>query len=203
MNKKLLTYCLLVIAITFVGYNSVYFQQLDTHKSSTTQKFDATEFAKSFIANKLKTAMDSAIELQSVLQLLQTNYNAALNVIEQNKNSDIIKYVLVKSKGTVSAINGDNVVIKNTSTLINLSTEMLSGSAIRDVTGLIKLSEYDNSIQFNEVSTALNKLTYTNVILPFKQLAKIGMQVNYIGCIEINTEQQAVESIKIIPLKIF
>ncbi len=200
MNKKLIRYGVVIVVLAFVGYNSVYLKKLDAVKKEQPQKLTAAQFAKTFWETTLSKALDSAVAFETVMQLLQTKNTSALDALVQNKINSNVKYVLVKGKGVITAIKDDEIVLKEKTNTATLITDVIIGSAIRDVTGLIKLNDFDNSTAYNEASNEINRIANTTVIAALKKSATMSKEVNYIGCIEINNSK--VNELKIIPLKI-
>ncbi len=202
MSKKIIKYSLITIVVALVGYNSVYFKQLDAVKKETAPKLNISDFAKTFYETKLIAAMDSATEMQIIVQLLESNNAKGLEALVKNKNTGNLKYLLVKGKGTISAIEDNVVIVQDGVNVVAINTDIISGSAIRDVTGVVKLNDFDNSTAYNEVSNSINKYVFANVVTPLKQKIRIGTNFNYIGCMEIKNMEVKIKELKIIPLKI-
>jgi len=87
-------------------------------------------------------------------------------------------------------------------TKVKLNTGLYFGNAIRDVTGLIKMGDFGNTIDYNSVSSELNKIVQAEVISPLKTKVKKGDTVSFIGCTEINKEQINIDNIELLPVKI-
>jgi predicted lipoprotein len=81
-----------------------------------------------------------------------------------------------------------------------LRTKFIFGNAARDASGYFKIDEFENTMDFNAVSTELNKLILTRVITKLDSLSA-GRTIKFYGALEINSENIPKE-IEIIPLKI-
>ena len=103
-------------------------------------------------------------------------------------------------------VKDDHVIVKEnsgaTETKVKLNTGLYFGNAVRDVTGLIKMGDFGNTIDYNSVSSELNKIVQAEVIYPFKTKAKKGDSISFIGCAEINKDQVNTDNIELLPVKI-
>ena len=110
----------------------------------------------------------------------------------------------MKGEGQIESINENDasVIIKSDSTSIGarIATEFVFGNAIRDASGLIDINEFNNTMDFNNVSAEINKIIRTEVLPPFKSTAKKGDMVQFVGAIELNQEHPDLENIEIIPV---
>jgi predicted lipoprotein len=165
--KKILKYSIWIIVLAFLVYNSVYFKKLDAVKASNT-KFDPISYANNYFYNKLTPALDSAIEINQLIALLKTDKENTFNKYSHALGIGNIRYFLVKGKDEVKSLNENDVTVGN----IRIATEFVFGNAIRDASGKIDVNEFKNTMDFNNVSSQINKIVREKVLPPFKSDVK-------------------------------
>jgi len=206
MSKKLIRYIILIAVIGLLGYNSVYFKKLDAKEIITTANASPVEVAQQFWAKQLPAYMDSAIEINVFLQMLKANPQQVVEKYSHTQGIGNITFFLVKGEGIIEAVNEDEVMVTVRTIAgeikLQLVTGVYFGNAVRDVTGKISMGDFANTMDFNTVSTELNKQLRTAVIIPFKTTAKKGNAIAFTGCIEMNKEKIDTTAIALLPLKI-
>lgn len=208
MPKNTLKYAILLILLGVVAYNSVYFKKLDevnaTSGANATSKFDATAYANTFWTTKLLPAgSSSATELSTLLSSLKTDKEKAFDTYSHALGIGNIRYFLVKGEGKLTAIGGNDVTVSlPDGESIKLATEYIFGNAARDASGLIKITEFDNTMDLNNVSTELNTIIRNKVVPPFKASAIPGNTVKFVGAIELNKEHLHLENLEVIPISV-
>jgi predicted lipoprotein len=110
----------------------------------------------------------------------------------------------VKGKGTITSINEDDIAVSLDSSKqsITVATEYIFGNAVRDATGLININEFNNTMDFNNISAELNKIIREKVLPPFKQQAKKGDRIAFTGAIELNKEHLDLSNIEVMPVRV-
>lgn len=206
MNKKLLKYSLLIVILSFVVYNAVYFKKLDQMQASASKQFDAPGYANDYFNNKLLPLFGHTEEINQLILSIKASKNEAFEKYGHSLGIGNIKYFLVRGEGHLTSINENTtrILVKNDScqNSFNIVTEFVYGNAIRDASGLINLNEFSNTMDFNNVSAGINKIVRTEVLPAFKSSAKIGNDVRFFGAIELNKEHPALNTIEIIPISL-
>ena len=62
------------------------------------------------------------------------------------------------------------------------------GNAVRDSTGLIDVSQFANSQDFNNLSADLNRRVETLVIAPARERLQVGARVAFVGCARVSDD---------------
>src|SRR5687768_639764 len=200
--KKGLKFSITIAVILLVAYNSVYFKKLDEVKASATEsKFDAVKYARNFYSKKLLPGLNKAVEINQLMALLQSDKNKAFSTYSNALGIGNIKYFLVKGQGEITAINENDVVVitkrDTAQKSVEIETEFVFGNAIRDASGLININEFENTMDFNNVSAEVNKIIRAEVVPPFKASAKKGNTVTFVGAIELNQAHLNLEKIEV------
>jgi predicted lipoprotein len=83
-----------------------------------------------------------------------------------------------------------------------LHTGLLFGNVARDASGLLDAAEFPHSQDFNGVSTELNRIIEQRVLQPLAQQAKIGGQIEFVGCAELSDTKSDPRPLTVIPLQV-
>jgi predicted lipoprotein len=202
---KAIKYIISVVVIIVIAYNSVYFKKLDEVKATETSKeFNAEQYAQNFWDKKLMPNLDKAVDLTRLATMLSTDTVKTFNIYSHALGIGNLRYFLVKGKGTITAVNEDDisVLLDSNEQTISIATEYIFGNAVRDATGLIDINEFSNTMEFNNVSAELNKIIREKVLPPFKSTMKKGNRIQFFGAIELNKEHLDLLKIEVIPVRL-
>ena len=112
-------------------------------------------------------------------------------------------YYFLTGQGRIVAITDDGVQLNltgGTNVEVSLQTGLIFGNALRDGCGLLRVSDYPNSQDFNAIAEALNHLAETQVLPTLTNQAKVGMNLSFSGCAEVDDESADLKPLKVIPL---
>lgn len=204
---KAVKYIIAIAVIVAVAYNSVYFKKLDEVKASRSAKeFNAATYAQTFWTNKLIPGLNKAIDITTLTALLSTYPEKTFETYSHALGIGNLRYFLVKGKGEITAVNEDELLVSlqgdTTTHVTTIATEFIFGNAVRDATGLININEFNNTMDFNNVSAELNKIIREKVLPSFKKQAKKGNKIEFTGAIELNKEHLDLSKIEVIPISI-
>ena len=203
MNKAL-KYILIIAGSLLVLYNAVYFKPLDETKAAAEAKiFNPKAYSLDFWENKLIPNLNQAIDINTLLELLQSNPQEAFEKHSNALGIGNIRFFLVKGTAEVSAVNEDHVVLAlENGQFVNLATDYIFGNAIRDASGQIDINEFTNTMDFNNVSSEINQLVVKNVLPDFISKVQEDDIISFHGAIELNQEHLQLEQIEIIPIQL-
>jgi predicted lipoprotein len=85
---------------------------------------------------------------------------------------------------------------------ITIATEYIFGNAVRDATGMININEFNNTMDFNNVSAEINKIIREKVLPSFKANIQNGDRIEFVGAIELNKEHLDLSNIEVIPVRV-
>src|SRR5690606_15646116 len=182
---------------------SVYFKKLDEVKAETLGSFDAEAYTEELWKEKLIPSLDQAVQLDSLLLLLKQQPDEAFAKYSNALGIGNIKYFMVQGNGEVLSVDENTVAVKlaDNPQAVRIATEYIYGNEIRDASGLIPMTEFKNTMDFNNVSAALNKKVRTEVMPPFKKRVTKGTKLKFYGAIELNQKYLDLNAIEIIPVK--
>ncbi|HEY6978903.1 MAG TPA: DUF2291 domain-containing protein [Chitinophagaceae bacterium] len=204
---KTIKYIMLFLAIGIVAYNSVYFKKLDEVKASKASKeFNAAHYAEMFWNTKLMPDLNNAVDLSQLTSMLSTDPAKTFDTYSHALGIGNLRYFLVSGKGTVANIHEDDVTVQlqndSSKQNITIATEYIFGNAVRDATGMININEFNNTMDFNNVSAEINKIIREKVLPSFKANIQNGDRIEFVGAIELNKEHLDLSNIEVIPVRV-
>lgn len=206
MNKKWITYSVLIVAAGLLAYNSVYFKKLDAKKEIVTANLSPEQFAQQFWTSTFIPYLDSAVEVNSFVQQLKADPKKTIASFSKTQGIGSTVYFLIKGQGSVTAVLDDKVMVTaqsgTNSITVQLNTGIYFGNAVRDVTGKIRMGDFSNTMDYNTVSATLNKIVQTQLLQPFKSKIVKGNTIQFVACAEMNTEQMNIDNIQLLPVQI-
>jgi hypothetical protein len=178
-------------------------------KTATAEKvaatFNATRFAKTFWANQLLPALPKCSPAEALIPLIQAAPAAAKKKYSRGAGVGDSYFYFVSGAGKIIAVSDDEVSIAvtagSTKAEITLQTGLMFGNALRDGTGLLSPSDYPNSQDFNDISAALNHIVEASVQPKLRERAKVGANISFAGCAEVNDESADLRPMKVIPIQ--
>jgi predicted lipoprotein len=205
MGKKIIKYIIAVAVILLVAYNSVYFKKLDQVKAEQTAKtFNAASYARNFWDKKLTPGLHTAIAIEKLIPLLNNSPAQAFDNYSHALGIGNLRYFLIQGKGTVTAIDADDITVSIAglpNQKVKIATEYIFGNAARDATGLININDFNNTMDFNNVSAEINAIIRDKV-LPRLKHAKVGNSISFTGAIELNKEHLNPSQIEAMPVAV-
>jgi predicted lipoprotein len=179
---------------------SVSIKKLDAVRAERAAgSFDATAYARNYWDHKLLSGLNKAVDLKTLLEKLEKNKDSAFNQYSHALGIGNVRYFLVSDTGTVTDITPDEVVLDPN---IAIQTEYIFGNAVRDASGLIDINDFRNTMDFNNVSVAINKIIRSEVLPTFRQTVKKGDRIAFTGATQLNSQHLKLDTIKIIPIRI-
>jgi len=205
MSKKSIKYTIAFVVVLFIGYHSVYFRKLDEVKAAVSGNFDATTYTSDFWNKKLIPNLRKAVNMDTLITALKTQPEQTFKQYSHALGIGNIKYFMVQGEAEVVSVGENSTILKisgNNTKEIEMLTEYVYGNEVRDASGLIPMTEFDNTMDFNSVSAAINKKIREEVIPPFKQKVKAGSLIKFFGAIELNQKYLNLNQIELIPIKL-
>lgn len=201
MNKA--TKLIIGIALlALVGYNSVYFKSLDEVKAAASAaEFSPEAFAKDLVQNKMANA--AAIDVSIFYQQLASNFDNFTQEKGRELGVSNYRYFMVEGGGVVTAIGEENVALSlSENQKILLATDFIFGNTLRDASGLVSISDYANTMDFNNISVEMNRLVKEEIIPPFAAQVTEGQIVTFKGAVRLNVVEKKWDKLRIIPTSV-
>lgn len=168
-------------------------------------EFNAEQFAETFWTNQLLPSLDKTVKADVLLAAIQSDPAEAKKKFSRSLGFSSTYFYFVSGTGRVVSVSDDEISLAITSGSTNAEVTLLCGlifgDAVRDGTGMLNASAYPNSQDFNDISAALNHLVETRVLPGLREQAKVGSQISFAGCAEVDDEAMDLKPLKVIPIQ--
>jgi predicted lipoprotein len=166
--------------------------------------FNAQMFVARFWQDRLLPSLDAAAGAETVLAAMDKDRQAALAKFGRKTGVGRTTLLLIQGVGSIVSVDPKSVGVSLTPDEakpdVVLRAGLLFGNVVRDATGLLDSSDFENSQQFNDISTELNRHIELHVIPVLKEKAVIGRQVRFVGCASVPDNADTVRPLTLIPL---
>ena len=199
--KKRYTYILGLLIVLTLGYNSVYFKKLSVVKAATKENFDFKAYADSIYYKGILKS--KKITLGDLTSLMQSNPETTFEKYGNRLGIGNSAYFMIQSTGKIIDIkDGLYTIADEKNGIVYIDTKYIFGNAIRDASGLVKLTDFKTNAQFNKVSESLNDIIRNDVIPKEISKVKVGDSISFSGAIKLSKKQNLQEKISVIPSQI-
>ena len=166
--------------------------------------FDAPAFAEKFWNERLLKSADQAVDVGALCAALEHDRKAARARHGRSPGLSTIHYYFVSGTGRVASVQPGAVASAcgepGAMPAVVIETGPVFGNALRDGTGLLDVSDFANSQDFNAVSSELNRRVEERVLPVLRERAAVGARVRFVGCVEIANEDTDLDPLRIVPL---
>lgn len=200
--KKVIKYIVLAVIVIVALYNSVYFESLEEiKKGKSALVFNAKDYANQFMSNKI--AGLPAIKASQFL--IDASKDVKHYCEEKGKKLGISKtyYFIIEGHASVVSVEEENVVIALTdspSQKIRIATDFIFGNAIREGSAMANIGDYQNTMDYNNISVELNNMVRETIIPPFVKTVKEGDSIYFKGATKISVKNPNLKALRVIPL---
>ncbi len=200
--KNIYKYGLLFVCLSFLGYNSVYFEKLSDRQAQEKAEFDFQAYADSlYYQGILKKEVSTS--LYSLLAAIKDDTEGAFAKYGNRLGIGNSAYFMVKCEGTITELANDEISLNSTNTgPVIINTKYIFGNALRDASGLVELTDFKTNAEFNKLSEALNSLVRTKVMPPIIEKLAIGDSIQVVGAIKLSKKDLTDPSLMITPAQI-
>jgi predicted lipoprotein len=167
--------------------------------------FNAEVFVESFWHGQLLPARAQAIETDKLVAALREDPVGAVKLGRQLGMSRTTCY-FVSGSGRIVCVSPDAVSIAlhggGDEAIVVIDTGPVFGNAIRDGSGLLDVSAFPNSRDFNAISTAINRRVEDDVLPALRSKAAVGAVVRFLGCAEVDGPGGDGTPLRLVPIQI-
>lgn len=167
--------------------------------------FDAPAVARAFWDQKLLPATARAVPVAELLAALAQDPAGARQRFGRALGLSSTICFFVQGSGRITAVDKEGIRVAlddvPAGAGVRLSTGLLFGNTVRDATGLLDVSEFPNSQDFNAISAELNRLVEIQVLPALRNHAAIAKTIRFTGCIELE-EGPIAKTLQVIPVKV-
>ncbi len=208
-SRKWLVRSLLIVAVVVLFWCFPLFHvlpQKEARQKRDAEAFDAETYAAEFLNERLPQEYDKAVDADTLIAAIRKDPDAAKSqyAVTLAEKSDY--YYFVRGRGHVVGVEDEFVALsldgEGSTPAVHVTTGPIFNNALRDGTGLIDPSNFDNQVDFNGISAALNRLVEDRVLPPFREAVSVGDTVQFVGCAEIAVEATDLDPIAIVPIEL-
>ena len=183
--------------------------------------FDAAAFVETFWEDRLLKSTDSAVDAGELLAAFKTDpADAAKRFGHRLGLSGASSYfvsgsgrivaveggaiaIALRDGGTIAFQDGSTTALQDASSkAVVIETGPVFGNAIRDGSGLLDVSDFPNSQDFNALSSEINRRVEERVFPLLKKKAAIGLAVRFVGGVEITDTETEISPLRLVPVVI-
>jgi predicted lipoprotein len=168
--------------------------------------FDAAQFAEMFWTNQLLPSLNKAVNAETLVAAIRSDPAAAKKKFSRSVGLSENYFYFLRGEGKIVSVSDDGIGLAilpdATNAEIVLEPAPIFGDAIRDGTGLLNVNDYPNSQDFNDISSALNNIVESRVLPKLQEQAKVGAEISFAGCAEVDDESTDLKPLKVIPIQI-
>jgi len=162
--KKVCKYAVVAAIIAFLVYHCIYFENLeDIKEQRRSGMFNAAQYARDFWDNQLFSVLDKAVDAKELIELFNTNMNEAIRKYGKAPGVSRSYAYLIRGNGKILTIAEDFLEVSIREPQTNPDIKITSGfyipgNAVRDASGMIDVSDFSDTMKFNEISGEINKI---------------------------------------------
>lgn len=171
--------------------------------SKPSSRQSAATIIDQFWKERLPEAANKAVNVEELMSLAATDPSNALKKYGREVGLGGPTFLFVQGRGRIESVNEDQcqIALEGKSRSIILALGVLSGNAVRDSTGLIKVEDFANSQNYNNLSSELNNRCETLVIAPIRDQLVVGAEVEFAGCGKVQ-DSDGLKSLELIPVQL-
>lgn len=210
--KKVCKYSLAAAILVFLLSQSVYLRNLaEFRQQRRGEAFNAAAYAEDFWFNRLPLVLDEAVDVKTLIELFHADMSGAIDRYGKAPGVSRVYAYLLKGGGTILAADGDGLKVSvkapHADADIVLETGFyIAGNAVRDASGLVDVSNFSDTMKFNEIGGEINRIIVREVIRPFLDTKPtVGQTVSFLGATQVSrdtAEEDSLRLIKVVPIKL-
>ena len=210
--KKVCKYSLAAAILVFLLSQSVYFKDLkEIREQRRREAFNAAKYAEDFWLNQLPGVLDEAVDGIYLIELFKTDMPQAIKRYGKAPGVSRVYAYLVKGEGVILLIDADGLKVSVTEPHTNPDIVIETGSyipgnAVRDASGLVDVSDFSDTMKFNEIGSEINKIIVKDVIKPFLDAKPaVGDSIRFVGATKVAQDaahEDMLRLVKIVPIRL-
>jgi predicted lipoprotein len=198
---KMLKIIAIVLACVFLLYHSIYFEKQSTRPNERAQAFDQQTYVSNFW-NTLQS-LENHVDVDALLPLLISDKQKAIAQYGKTLGVSSNHSFFVHGRGTVSVINDDSILLVSQSGVsISIQTDYIFGNEVRDASGLVSVSDFPSTMEFNAISSEINKRVARQVLPAFLDKVKSGDTLYFVGAGTVHEDEPQIDPFRIVPIKL-
>jgi predicted lipoprotein len=151
---------------------------------------------------KLEAYVTTATEALALWQAFDADPSKAKKELGKQAGLGGAFFFCVRGKGTVESVQHDRVLLEaeGSPRRVCLELGVVVDNTVREAVG-VKASQFNNSQDFNALSSDFNRQVEENVIAPNRALLKEGVHLDFVGCCKIGGKSD-LDPLCLIPIQL-
>ncbi len=201
---RAIKYIVIAAILGITLYNAVYIEPLDDVKKKQEKTvFNAKAYANAFMSDKIESL--SSTKTSDFLSAINNNVTSYAEQHGKKLGISTDYYFLIDGDASVTQIEEENVLVSllnNNQQNIRIATDFIFGNAIREASAMANIGDYQNTMDYNNISVELNNIVRETIIPPFVENVKTGDTLYFKGAVKVNTKKPNLTALRIIPLQL-
>lgn len=173
-------------------------------QESTGAPFDAAVFVEKLWTDQLIPSTQAATDAAILMTAIRNDPKAARSKYGRIVGLGDTYHYFVKGEGRILAVDKSGVSLSLDSSSptpdIIVETGNIFGNAVRDGTGVLNVSSFSNSQDFNAISSEINLRIEQRVLPILRGKAALGATLQFAGCVEVNNDETDLHPLRLVPL---
>lgn len=172
-------------------------------RPQTIAAFEPVAFVNRFWTERLTPGAVDAIDATTLVAAIQQEPKVARKTHGHSVGLGNTYYYFMAGTGRVVSVekNSIGLSLEEGSDHVQVSLEAgnIFGNAVRDGTGLLDVNNFNNSQDFNAVSSEINRRIETDVLPGLREKGAVGVNLRFVGCTEITDEGTDLKPLRVVP----
>lgn len=198
--KRIINIIIIVIIVVVCVYKSVYIENLtERNNRLAMQSFSPEQIVEKFWAQALDSLLTTALDINTFDSLLKANPKELASKHGKTIGIGFPYSIFVKGNRKIESFENEQIVVKSKYAIVcgkNFS------NTIREASGYFDIDAFQNTMDFNKVSSEINSRISQDIVTPVMPELKIGSRINFYGAVDIYPDRVSENSIKIVPLRL-
>ena len=166
---------------------------------------DAGDCVETFWRGPRRDASSRAVDAAELLSAFRRDFAGTADSYGHRLGLSGHSSYLVSGMGTIVSVDEHSVSIalqEDGPVEVVIEIGPVFGNAIRDGSGLLDVSDFENAQDFNALSAEINRRVEERVLPVLQANAAAGTSVRFVGGVEVRNSGDAPASLKLVPVAI-
>jgi predicted lipoprotein len=204
MKKKIYWIIAAVVIFGFILYNSVYVENLTERRARRNASSTGTiESVASAWKNGIAALLAQAMPVSEWTTSLFADTQSFVNQHGKSNSIGPFYTFILRGETVLTGVSEEELRFDSGNHLTGaIQIKYIFSNAVRDASGWFNLDEYENTMDYNIVSSEINQYILSEVVTDDVQALRPGDKISFYGVVEINRKELPSKRLEIIPLKI-
>jgi predicted lipoprotein len=202
MRKNIFWIVVGAIAAAVLLYHSVYVENLTERRAREAAPVAETPISQLW-ADKLPALLEQALPLNEFTAALAAD--PADLIDRHGKSSGIGPFYsfILQAEATLDAVSDEELFFDAGNQLaVAVPIRYIFSNAVRDASGWFRIDDYENTMDYNTVSSDINQHILSQVVTEEVRAFRAGDRIRLCGVAEINRKELPDRRLEIIPISI-